>query len=256
MHVMIMCGCGASFKRSGLHSHRRQSSDPRCHHTFQRSSDSQARHNELDFNLDGTLDDAFDIDRTGDFFGDYDDYSLEEFGLESTEQMGKASTHGDHEIDSDNEDTDDQPEDIQLEPKRVPPNFNDAASQSIKVEDNACSMDTESAAAFRIRGGAEAELENKPYIVKFSQKSNTAGRTYQNANCIDENTSYTAQISNTANTYSPFRSKLEWEIALWAKTRGPSSTAFTELMSIEGVREHEYTFDSLGSSWLIVCLGS
>jgi hypothetical protein len=37
------------------------------------------------------------------------------------------------------------------------------------------------------------------------------------------------------NPYAPFQSELEWRIARWAKLRGPSLTAFTELMSIDGV---------------------
>jgi hypothetical protein len=36
--------------------------------------------------------------------------------------------------------------------------------------------------------------------------------------------------------YAPFQSKLDWEIARWAKLRGPGSTASSELFSIEGVR--------------------
>ncbi|KAM6489459.1 hypothetical protein JOM56_015092, partial [Amanita muscaria] len=39
------------------------------------------------------------------------------------------------------------------------------------------------------------------------------------------------------NPYAPFTSQLEWEIAKWAKLRGPSSTAFTDLMAIDGVQE-------------------
>lgn len=35
--------------------------------------------------------------------------------------------------------------------------------------------------------------------------------------------------------WAPFRSKCDWEIALWAKMRGPSSTAFTELLQIPEV---------------------
>ncbi|KAI0040841.1 hypothetical protein FA95DRAFT_1502225 [Auriscalpium vulgare] len=42
---------------------------------------------------------------------------------------------------------------------------------------------------------------------------------------------------SAANEWAPFRNKLEWEIARWAKTRGPTSTAFTELLKIEEVRE-------------------
>ena len=46
-------------------------------------------------------------------------------------------------------------------------------------------------------------------------------------------------LDNPDNPFSPFSSKIDWEIAHWAKTRGPSSTSFTELMSIEGVRGME-----------------
>ncbi|KAG1879758.1 hypothetical protein F4604DRAFT_1879992 [Suillus subluteus] len=39
------------------------------------------------------------------------------------------------------------------------------------------------------------------------------------------------------NPYFPFCSQTEWEIARWSKLRGPSSTAFTDLLAIEGVPE-------------------
>ena len=41
----------------------------------------------------------------------------------------------------------------------------------------------------------------------------------------------------------PRDTKLEWEIAQWSKMRGPSSTAFTELMNIEGVSEFLFIYD-------------
>jgi len=37
------------------------------------------------------------------------------------------------------------------------------------------------------------------------------------------------------NPYSPFSSKIDWELAKWAKLRGPSATSFTELLNISGV---------------------
>ncbi|KAI0038107.1 hypothetical protein FA95DRAFT_1665906 [Auriscalpium vulgare] len=40
-----------------------------------------------------------------------------------------------------------------------------------------------------------------------------------------------------ANAYHPFPSKMAWEIARWAKLRGPTSTALTELLGIEGVSD-------------------
>ncbi|KAF8176925.1 hypothetical protein BJ912DRAFT_1024283 [Pholiota molesta] len=37
--------------------------------------------------------------------------------------------------------------------------------------------------------------------------------------------------------WAPFNSKMDWEIARWAKLRGPGSTAFSNLLAIDGVRE-------------------
>ncbi|KAI0026893.1 hypothetical protein K488DRAFT_91714 [Vararia minispora EC-137] len=42
---------------------------------------------------------------------------------------------------------------------------------------------------------------------------------------------------DTNNAYHPFASKLEWELAEWAKTRGVGATAFTELLQIEGLAD-------------------
>ncbi|KAF8260450.1 hypothetical protein EI94DRAFT_1773693 [Lactarius quietus] len=38
------------------------------------------------------------------------------------------------------------------------------------------------------------------------------------------------------NVYTPFARQLDWEVARWAKLRGPSLTSLTELMSIDGVK--------------------
>ncbi|KAG2160171.1 uncharacterized protein EDB93DRAFT_1237363 [Suillus bovinus] len=53
------------------------------------------------------------------------------------------------------------------------------------------------------------------------------------------------QIANRANhhaanenLYHPFTSKMDWEVARWAKLRGVSLTAFSDLLAIEGVSEH------------------
>ncbi|KAG1819901.1 hypothetical protein EV424DRAFT_1512392 [Suillus variegatus] len=59
------------------------------------------------------------------------------------------------------------------------------------------------------------------------------------------NATYHAQLngSGTDNVYAPFTSKLDWEMARWAKLQGPSSTAFSELVFIEGLS------DTLGLSF-------
>ena len=38
------------------------------------------------------------------------------------------------------------------------------------------------------------------------------------------------------NPFAPFNNQTDWELAKWAKLRGPGSTSFTELMGVTGVR--------------------
>lgn len=46
------------------------------------------------------------------------------------------------------------------------------------------------------------------------------------------------------NAYSPFASRIDWELAKWAKLRGPSATSFTEMLNISGVsgRVNSFSF--------------
>ncbi|KAF9502071.1 hypothetical protein BDN71DRAFT_1378620 [Pleurotus eryngii] len=87
----------------------------------------------------------------------------------------------------------------------------------------------------RLRGGIENELQNRPFVVAYPNLK--AGRVFSTRG-HNLNMEYTAHIGDhPANPYSPFKSKIDWEIAHWAKTRGPSSTAFTELMQIENLSD-------------------
>ncbi|KAM6493555.1 hypothetical protein JOM56_011689 [Amanita muscaria] len=86
------------------------------------------------------------------------------------------------------------------------------------------------------RAGAEQALERRPHIMKYSDRA--AGAVYSTSGWT-ENQNYEGQIADSqSNPYAPFASKLDWEFAKWAKTRGPSSSAFTELMAIDGVQEN------------------
>ena len=41
--------------------------------------------------------------------------------------------------------------------------------------------------------------------------------------------------ARSENAYFPFNSRIDWELAKWAKLRGPSATSFTELLNVSGV---------------------
>jgi hypothetical protein len=150
--------------------------------------------------------------------------ATDNFAADEPEENGCEENDGEDEASySDDSEEYDEPS---LEPERHP---NPLTS---KPNDTGID-DVEMHPANRLRGGAEAELNKKPYSVKFS--GGNAGAVYTDQDSIDGNTAYTSQIDNADNPFSPFSSRIDWDIAHWAKTRGPSSTAFTELMSIEGV---------------------
>ncbi|KAK7461710.1 hypothetical protein VKT23_008136 [Stygiomarasmius scandens] len=49
---------------------------------------------------------------------------------------------------------------------------------------------------------------------------------------------YGSKITGSSeNLWAPFASKMDWEVARWAKMRGTGSTAFSDLLAIEGVAE-------------------
>ncbi|KAF8258517.1 hypothetical protein EI94DRAFT_1774184 [Lactarius quietus] len=110
---------------------------------------------------------------------------------------------------------------------------------SLTIESNNCEDSPEEPnCPYRLQGGYEQPLNNEPFIVKFPGRagcsctinnldvdSATGANTYQ-FQVLDE---------GTTNVYAPFLSKTDWEIARWAKLRGPGSTAFSELTSIKGL---------------------
>ncbi|KAJ6495119.1 hypothetical protein C8R45DRAFT_927065 [Mycena sanguinolenta] len=87
-----------------------------------------------------------------------------------------------------------------------------------------------------VRKGIEDRFHHKPIIEKFP--GNLAGAPISHDRDSTSEERYRTTFRNdTANPYAPFRSKRDWEFAKWAKTRGPGSTAFTDLIQIDGVRE-------------------
>jgi len=75
--------------------------------------------------------------------------------------------------------------------------------------------------------------QHENFIVKF--ESNRAGAPVDDHG-IPTNVQYQNDVNNPDdNLYAPFTSKIDWEFARWAKLRGTSETAVTDLLSIDGV---------------------
>ncbi|KAL1698916.1 hypothetical protein EV121DRAFT_284470 [Schizophyllum commune] len=84
------------------------------------------------------------------------------------------------------------------------------------------------------RDVAEEGLRRHPIIERYPG----AGSVVRDDAASATNDKYARALGQGADSvYGVFGHRLAWEVARWAKLRGPSSTAFTELMEIEGVVE-------------------
>jgi hypothetical protein len=220
--MLIHCGCGLPFKRSGLRIHQRHSKNPLCY-------------------TKPTDDVEIVVDPLGDFFGTYSSYEINEDQMDINAEVDEGNDtqidinteedEGDNTpIDSDSEsDCDDEYEAALVEQE----NGLEPDRHQIPVQNPDCDMETSQEPPLRLRGGAETGLQKEPFVVKFRHPR--AAAVYSRAG-LDHNAAYAMDLGNSNNPYSPFSSKLEWELAYWDKIRGPSSNAFSELLKIEGVR--------------------
>jgi hypothetical protein len=83
------------------------------------------------------------------------------------------------------------------------------------------------------RWSAEEEFRKTPVVEAFP--SAQAGAPIANVLAAPRYKLYQEDLKNSDNPWAPFLSQLDWEVARWAKLRGPSSTAFTEFLKIDGV---------------------
>jgi hypothetical protein len=223
--MLISCGgCGRLFKRSGFRMHQQRSNNPPCKTKVTDPQTEAVTAEDIEMA----------VDPRGDHFGDYTSYLIDEHQLDidSEEDNNNTSSLNDSDLDSDSDQDDDEfaaalaEQENGLEPDR----------RRIPVPDPNCDMNESSQVpALHLRGGAETGLQKEPFVVKFTQGQ--AAAVYSQTG-LDNNAAYAKVVGDSNNPYSPFTSKLEWELAYWDKIQGPSSTAFTNLMSIEGVRRY------------------
>lgn len=227
-------GCLEMFTAQGYRTHLRLTRNPPCTviYTNEVSYGPTTLENFGDLSDDEKtdLDDSDDADQDpvvfeGDLFGD--NYTEEDFGLD------------DNDLESD-EDGDDEMalEDVAVaaheqgwEPLR--------ALEVGGPEQPEAEMDVDHNEALHgqdDRREAEDRLRRKPVVVHFP--GGCAGIPIPNSQHRGSQQRYRAELGENlaANPWAPFSSRIDWEIAKWAKTRGPGSTAFTELLNINGVR--------------------
>ena len=90
-----------------------------------------------------------------------------------------------------------------------------------------------------------APTQNPPategYEIEYFPGKEAAAPITMPVTCESTFTIYQQQL-NDDNMYAPFASKLDWKVAEWAKLRGPSSSAFNELLQIDGVSKSNHHY--------------
>ncbi|KAF8840735.1 hypothetical protein BDN67DRAFT_902984 [Paxillus ammoniavirescens] len=90
------------------------------------------------------------------------------------------------------------------------------------------------------RRDAEEPLQRGPYITEFP--ISTAGQPARNPNNSTTGQQYETYLhqldDSSTNPWAPFTSHLDYKVACWAKLRGLGSTAFSDLLKIEGICDH------------------
>ena len=178
--------------------------------------------------------DASPIPFEGDFYGDY--------SPDFFDGDGGTPTPPSSDSDSDSDSDFNEPEAESWEPLPHTNTLSHVVGASGSNDDvsGADAPNANASAAGRVeeRCVIEAKTARKTFVVRYPSK--LAGAPIPKMKSIaSTNDSYSSQLhsdnADNDNPYAPFASKLDWEIACWAKLHGPGSTAFTDLLAIEEV---------------------
>lgn len=242
-------GCNHNFSASGFSKHLGQTHNPKCCAAHIQSLASG--HNlPRDFTLPNTFSapvpptstsntgvtPEFDMDSNpilfeGDFFGSYPSSFFDDT------IVCDKSTHPDPSpSDSDSSDDEDSSRNSTVwEPAPAALPTSSASAEGLL-------SDRPSVPASSHRNTVEEQLNQKTFVVRYPGSSTSAPIPDSELHSSPVCGSYTYQgyhsnldPGKATNPYAPFTSRLDWELAKWAKLRGIGSTAFSDLLSIEDV---------------------
>ncbi|KAK7680166.1 hypothetical protein QCA50_016675 [Cerrena zonata] len=232
--VMPACeGCSAILRTNqGLQSHYQQSQDPRCIAYREVVYGTAISSDEDD--VDHAEEDEMDVDVeppaqfAGDLYGA--GYQVDDFpGFEEENPYNP----------DDEEDYDDEDDFSRNEEDYNVYEMNDRVSSPIlHLSDPEPELESDDDIPDASLGGQQAVEDALHRNVHVHSFPSLAAGAPVNRQGQDANTKYGYGISdNQQNPYVPFTNHLNWEIACWAKLRGPGSNALNELLAIEGLPE-------------------
>ena len=169
----------------------------------------------------------------GDLFGSAADYLSDDFGQYMDTE---SETNNEEELASENEDNPGHIEerlfDLQLENSWEPERDVSPMPQVDRDSDS----DGEGDPPTEQRLIAEERADAHPQVVRYSDTypSSRAGHPLPHS-AASTDSIYARLVHGQDNLWAPFTSEMDWKVAHWAKLRGPGSTAFSDLLNIDGV---------------------
>ncbi|THV04071.1 hypothetical protein K435DRAFT_650090 [Dendrothele bispora CBS 962.96] len=184
-----------------------------------------------------------DIDRDGDYFGQYCD-------LDSAVDITNAAGHSLTATSLDNSDSDSNSDDsdgTDYENDWEPPyvdlgdeHLSRSPSPTLTLPSN--SLNDPIVLPLSQAPPSQPDSLQEPHV-KFYPDPRAGAPLNPQTEFLDDRRCYEKEIGRTTNIWAPFTSEIDWNLARWAKLRGPSSTALNELLAIKGVA------DKLGLSY-------
>lgn len=237
-------GCDKTFSVRGYESHLTQSQDPLYQAVYKELRMAHTLYECLK-KLHGSDSDTEAQNFQGDAFGSPEDYASDTFGqdMDMPAEHPPANVEDDEPPQSDKS-KEEEEDTIDLEHTWEPP-CEGAPAEGIEeeVDDNDNQEEFQEDSDIGAHRAAKCVIISeghgvKPAVVlRYMDKypSFAAGGILAHEETRDK--SYHATVSSQDKSpWAPFRLRKDWEVALWAKLRGPGSTAFSDLLVILGVR--------------------
>ncbi len=232
MSESICNGCNKHCSEHGLDRHLRSMQNQRCHNIYLSHQGFLPR-----FGIESDQGAWKDVDTDvmpdtiprfgGNHFGT--NYAPEDFQM-STESNDEVFT-------GDADECDEAEETAELEHGWEPPPI-DLSSQNTNISDDHNSDNWESTDStptlpmYRLPVLSHRHI----YRVKYSDRFPASQVGMPLGLMKPKDDEYATSLGGGDNPWRPFHNELEWQVARWAKLQGPGSTAFDELLSINGVR--------------------
>lgn len=162
----------------------------------------------------------------GDFFGEYGDADFEVAGPSPSESSSHSESSDDDVFDTQGWEPDPHPA-----PSDV--------SHAFPTTDAPATGPVLPSHARRENVEHTIPRDRNTFVIHFPGSTAGApvpdGMSVPNVTYQDYQASVESPGTSSTNPYAPFTSRIDWEVAQWAKLRGSGSTAFSDLLAIEEV---------------------